>query len=110
MTILTIVSVITNVFGGEGSPAASGSSPPKDEEALKKVLNKLADALKIFAGKTVEALPIIVRSVVSAIFSFLGKIVGFVAEFTWALIVFVAGVIELWLMQKVKKYDSMIQR
>lgn len=89
--------------------AASGPSPPKDEEALKNVLNKLADTLKIFAGKTVEALPVIVRSVVSAIFSFLGKAVGFVAEFTWALIAFVAGVIELWLMQKVKKYDSMIQ-
>ena len=35
--------------------------------------------------------------------SVLGKADGFVAEQTWALIVFVAGLIDVWLMQKVKK-------
>ena len=40
-------------------------------------------------------------SVVGAILSFLGKAVGFVAEHTWTLIVFVAGLILVWLMQKV---------
>ena len=62
----------------------------------------MADALKRLAGKAVEALPAIVGSVVGAIFCFLGKTVGFVAEYTWALIIFVAGLIGLWLMQKVK--------
>ena len=42
-------------------------------------------------------------SLVAAILSFLGKAVGFVAEHTWALIVFVAGLIDSWLMQKVKR-------
>ena len=36
LTTSTIVLAITGVFGGEGGPAASGSSQPKDEEALKK--------------------------------------------------------------------------
>ena len=46
----------------------------------------------------------IVESVVGAFLSFLGKAVGFVAEHTWALIVFVAGLISVWLMQRVKKW------
>ena len=53
--------------------------------------------------KVVEALPAVVGSVVGAILSFHGKAVGFVAEHTWDLIVFVAGLIEVWLMQRVKK-------
>ena len=50
-----------------------------------------------------EALPAIVGSVVGAILRFLGKIVGFVAENAWALIVFVAGLVGVWLTQKVKR-------
>ena len=70
---------------------------------MKKWLDRLADALKRLEGKAVEALPAIVESVVGALLSFLGKAVGFVAEHTCALIVFVAGLINVWLMQKVKK-------
>ena len=55
------------------------------------------------AGKTVETLLAIVGSVVGAILSFLGKVVGFVVEHTWALTVFTAGLIGVWLMQRVKK-------
>ena len=101
MIVSTIVLVITGVFGG-GSRGAGGSTP-KDEGILKKWLDRLADAFKRLAGKAVEALPDIVGSVVSAILSFLGKTVGFVAKHTWALIAFVAGLVGLWLMQKVKK-------
>ena len=72
------------------------------EGALKKWLDRLADALKRLAGKAFEALPAIVVSVVGAILSFLGKTVGFVAEHTWTLIVFVVGLISVWLMQKAK--------
>ena len=91
MTISTIVLAITGVFGRrEGGSAAS---PPKDKGALKKWLDRLADALKKLAGKAVETLPAVVGSVVGAILSFLRKAVGFVAEHMWALIVFVAGLI-----------------
>ena len=45
----------------------------------------------------------IVRSVVGATLSILGKTVGFVAEDTLTLIVFVAGVIGVWLMQRVQE-------
>ena len=44
MTFSTIVLTVTDVFGGGGSPAASGS--PKDEGTLNKWMNRLADALK----------------------------------------------------------------
>ena len=102
MTISTIVLAITGVFGGGGGGGGGGSaSPPKDEGALKKWLSRLADALKRLAGKAVEALPAIVGSVAGTILSFLGKAVGFVAEHTWALIIFDAGLIGVWLMQKV---------
>ena len=100
MTISTIILAITGVFGG-GS-GGTGGSPRRHEGGLKKWLDKLANALKRLAGKVVEALPAILRSVVSAILSFLGKTVGFV-EHTWDLIIFVAGLIGVWLMQKVKK-------
>ena len=102
MTISTIVLAITGVFGGGGG-AEGSTSPPKDEGVLKKWLNRLADALKRLAGKAVEALPAIVGSVAGAILSFLGKAVGFVVKHTWALIVFAAGIIGVWLMQRVKK-------
>ena len=101
MTISTIVLAITGVFGG--SEGGGGGSPSKNEGVLKKWLDRLADALKRLAGKAVEALPTIVGNVVGAILSFLGKAVGFVAEHTWALIVFVAGLIGVWLMQKVSR-------
>ena len=72
-------------------------SPPKGEGALKKWLDRLANALKRLAGKAIELLPAIVGSVVGATLNFFGKAVGFVAEHTWALIVFVAGLIGWWL-------------
>ena len=98
MTISTIVLAITGVFGRrEGGSAAS---PPKDKGALKKWLDRLADALKRLAGKAVETLPAVVGSVVGATISFLRKAVGFVAEHMWALIVLVAGLIGVWLMQR----------
>ena len=97
MTISTIVLAITGVLGG------GGGSPAKGWGTLKKWLDKLADTLKRFAGKAVEALPAIVGSVFGSILSFLGKTVEFVAEHTLALIVFVAGLIGVWLMQRVKK-------
>ena len=69
MTVSTIVLSITGVFrGGRGT----GGSIPRDEEVLKKWLDRLADALKKLVGKAIEALPAIVRSVVGAILSFLG--------------------------------------
>ena len=99
MIISTIVLAITGVFGGGGGTRASS---PKDKWALKKWLDRLADALKRLVGKVVEALPAIVGSVAGAISSFLGKVVGFVPKHTWALIVFVAGLVIWWLIQKVK--------
>ena len=101
MTISTIVLVIKGVFGGVGR--GTGGSTPKDEGALKKWLDRLANALKRLAGKAIEVLPAIVGSVVGTILTFLGKANGFVAEHTWALIVFVVGLVGWWLMQKVKK-------
>ena len=58
MAISTIVHAITGVFGGGGGGGGGGgeggsASPPKAEGALKKRLNKQADALKRLAGKTV---------------------------------------------------------
>ena len=73
MTVSMIVLSITGVFrGGRGT----GSSTLRDEEVLKKWLDRLADALKRLVGKTIEALPAIVGSVVGAILSFLGKTAG----------------------------------
>ena len=95
MTIATIVLAITGVFRGGGT----GGSPPKD----KGWLDRLADALKGLAGKSVEALTAIIESVLGAALSFLKNAVGFVVEHTWALFVFLAGLIGVWLMQKVKK-------
>ena len=92
-----VLSVIVKFRGGGGT----GGSPPKDEGALKKWLDQLADALNRLAGMAVEDFPAIVGNAVGAILSFLGKTVGFVAEHTWTLIVFVAGLIGVWLMQKV---------
>ena len=97
MTISTIVLAITGVLGG------GGGSPGKGWGTLKKWLETLADTLKRLAGKAVEALPAIVGSVVGSILSFLEKTVEFVAEHTLALIVFVAGLIGVWLIQRVKK-------
>ena len=91
---------ITVIFRGEGG---AGGSPPADEGVVKKWLDRLANALKRLAGKTVEVLPAIVGSVVGRILSLLPKAVGFVAEHSWALVVFAAGLISVWLMQKVKK-------
>ena len=84
MTISTIATAITGVFEVGGG---TGGSPPKDEGALKKWLDRPGNALKRLAGKFVKALPAIVGSAVGAILSFLGKAVEWVAEHTWALIV-----------------------
>ena len=100
MYIATIVLAIEGVFGGGGG---TGGSSSKDKRTLKKWLDRLADTLKRLAGKAAEAFPAIIGSIDGAALSFLGKAVGFVAEHTWALIVFVAGLIGLWLMQRVKK-------
>ena len=100
MTISTIVLAITGVFGGKGG---AGGSASKDKGTLKKWLDRLEDALKRLAGKAIEALPAIVGSVAGAILSFHGNAVGFVAEHAWALIVFVAGLIGVWLMQRVQR-------
>ena len=51
MTISTIVLSIADVFGGGGGV---GGSPSKDKGALKKWLDRLADALKRLAGKAAE--------------------------------------------------------
>ena len=91
-------------LGRGADPATSESCSPKDEQALKKRLNKLADALKRLAGNTVEAFSAIVESVIGALLSFFCKVAGFVAEHTWNLIVLVAEHIGVWLMPKVKKY------
>ena len=98
-----IATIVLFVICDIGKGRGTGSPPPKYKGALKKWLERLADALKRLAGKAVETLPAIVGSFVGAIVSFLGKAVGFVAEHTWALIVFAAEVIGWWLMQKVKK-------
>ena len=100
MTISAIVLAITGVFWGDGG---AGGSPPKDEGILKKWLDRLANALKRLAGNTVGTLPAIMRSVVGAILSFLGKAVGFFAEHTSAFIIFVAGLIDIWLIQRVSR-------
>ena len=81
MTISTIFLAIKSVFGGA---RGVGGSPPKDEEILKKWLDRLADALRRLAGKTVQTLPPITGSIVGAILSFLGKAVGFIVERTLA--------------------------
>ena len=101
MTMATIVLAITGVFGEDGGGA--GGLPSKDNGTLKKWLDRLAEVLKRLAGKTAEALPAIKGKVVGAILSFLGKAVGFLDKHTWALIVFIAGLIGVWLMQRVKK-------
>ena len=102
MTISTIVLAITVLFGG-GSVGAGDSPSKEDKGTLKKWLDRLADAFKKLVGKAAEALPAIIGSVVGVILSFIGKAVGFVAEHIWTLIVFAAGLICVWLMQKVKK-------
>ena len=108
-TISTIVLALSVVFGGGGGRGGGGGgggrggSPSKNEVVLNKSLNRLADTIKRLARKAIEALPATLVSVAGAILSFLGKAVGFFAEHTWALIVFVAGLIGVWLMQKVEK-------
>ena len=72
---------------------------------MKKWLNRPADPFKRFAGNAVsrQVLPGIVGSVLGAILSFLGKAVGFVSKYKWTLIAFAAGLIRVWLMQKVSQ-------
>lgn len=81
---------------------SSGSSPPKEEDTIKKWLNIIVDLLKIFARKAVEELLAIVGRVVGAILTFLRKLVGYLDKHTRALTVFISGFVGLWLMEKVK--------
>ena len=80
MTISPTVLAITGVFGGISRGA--GGPTPKDKGALKKLLDRQANAPKRLAGKAAEVLPAIVRSVVGKILSFLGKAIALVAEHT----------------------------
>ena len=73
MTILTTALAVTDVLGGD---SLTGGTPSKDEEVLKKCLDRLADALKRLARKAVQVLSAIMRSVAGVILSFLGKVVG----------------------------------
>ena len=98
MTIATIVLAIEGVFGGDGR--GTRCCPPKDKKGS---LDRLADAFKSLTGKAAEELSAIIGSVAAATLSFLGKTVGFAAKHIWAIIVFVAGLVVVWLMQKVKK-------
>ena len=86
---------VTDVCGGRGSPATSGS--PKDEGTLNKWMNRLAGALKNLAGKATEPLSAIVGSVVGAFLRFFGNDFGFLVEHTWALSVCVTRLTGLWL-------------
>ena len=96
ITIFSVLTAISLLLQASFERGGGGSaSPPKDEGWL----GRLADALKRIAGKTID----IVVSVFGAILSFLGKVVGPAAEHTWALIDFVLGLIDWWLMQRVKK-------
>ena len=103
IVISTTVLAIAGVFeDGRGSLAASGLSSANDKEALKKKwFNKLA-TYKILAGKVAEPLLDILGRVVGVILGFCGRAVGFVAEHRWVLTVFVAGILGVWLMQKIK--------
>lgn len=90
MTISITVLAMTGVFrGGGGSPAASGSSSPKDDG----IFNRLSYSLKRLAQEAVEVLPAMVGSVIGAILRFLSKAIGFVVKHTSALTVFVASLI-----------------
>ena len=100
ITIFSVLTAISLLLQASFERGAGGSaSPPKDEGWL----GRLADALKRIAGKAIEKLSDIVVSVFGAILSFLGKVVGPAAEHAWALIDFVLGLIDWWLMQRVKK-------
>lgn len=101
ITISRIVLATISVFRGGGSPPAYEFV--KDKETLMKWLNRTAHLLKRLTGKVVEAFPAIVGNVVGSILSFLENVAGFFTEHTKALNVFVAGIIELWLTQTVKK-------
>ena len=61
---------MTSVFRSGEGPAASGSSSTKDEGALKKWPNRLADAHERLAWKALEILPGIVGKFVGAILKF----------------------------------------
>ena len=100
MTISTIVLHIEGVFGGS---RGAGGYPSKDKRTLKKWLDRLADVLKSLAGKAAEELPAIIGSVVAATLSYLGKAVGFGAQHILMVIVFIAGLIAVWLMQRVQR-------
>ena len=79
-----ITIIVLSTMGDFGGGVETGGPPSKHKGALKKWLDRLADApLNRLAGKIVEELPAIVGSVVGVILSLLGKAVGFVAEHTW---------------------------
>ena len=53
-TISATVLAIIAVFGGEGIPDSSDSSPLKDKETRRKWLHKQVEILKRLCGKAVE--------------------------------------------------------
>ena len=95
---MAIATIVLSAIGNFGGGVGVGGTTSKDKEALKKWLDRLADALKRLAGNAVEALSAVVGSVVGTILSLLSKAVRFVADHTWALIVFATGHIGAWLM------------
>ena len=101
--LTSIATVLLSAIGDFGERGGTQGPPSKDEGALNKWLNRLADALKRLVEKADEALPAIVGSVVDAVLSFLGKAVLFVTEHTWALIVFVAGCIDMFDAEGIKE-------
>ena len=92
--LAAITTIALSVVGDFGGGGGTGGPPSKNKGALKKLLDRLADALKRLTEKAVEALNAIVGSVAGAILSLLGGAVGFVAEHMWALTVFVVGFID----------------
>ena len=100
ITIFSVLTAISLLLQASFERGGGGSASPTKDEGW---LGRLADALKRIAGKAVEKLSDIMVSVFGAILSFLGKVVGPATEHTWALIDFVLGLIDWWLMQRVKK-------
>ena len=108
MILSTIVQVITGAFEGgrwEG-PAASESLLPKRWRDLEKMVKQATRCTQKTCWKDRWNIARHRGSVVDTVFSFLGKADGVVTEHIWDLSAFVAGLIGLWLMQKVKNQKN----
>ena len=104
MIISTIVQVITGVFkGGRGEgPAASESLLAKRWRDLEKMVKQATRCTQKTCWKDRWNISRYRGSVIDTVLSFLRKADGLVTEHIWDLSAFVAGLIGLWLMQKVK--------